>query len=207
MSHTFPIQASDILVSGFIAHTFSPEGAHNYLALLLETQDYLRHYRISYSQGAWYMMQNPPYFPPPPPGIPPQNLMLPLDFNFNGTQGSVIPQRRWTRDDENHEMIETGVSRYVPNVPLLLPIYFVNRDGEIGFWLPDILQGRDHDLNNGDGEAPLGGKPVATQVRINVSYNKTLLCWLQIFSTIFFDAQSLTVAWLWPLGTTDTYSR
>jgi hypothetical protein len=162
MSHALPIHASDLLVYGFIAHTFSPEDTHNYLALLLRTQEYLRHYNISYSQGSWFIMQNPPYFPPPPPGIPPQNLMLPLDYNINITQGSVIPQRRWT------PAVEIDVRRYVASAALQLPIYFVNRNGGIGFWLPDILQGRDHDLDNGDREAPLGGR-VATHLRINVS--------------------------------------
>ena len=183
----FPIQASDILVSSFIAYMFSPQDAHNFLALLLRTQDFLRHYRISYSQSVWYIMQNPPYFPPPPLGIPPQNLMLPLDYNVCTTQGTVVPQRRWTPADE------TDVRRYVASAALQLPVYFVNRNGGVGFWLPDILQSRDHDLYHGDREAPLGGR-ATTHLRINVSLYH--LGWLLIFSTIFFDAFSLTVAWL-----------
>ena len=167
MSHTLPTQASDLLVDGFIAHTFSPEDTHNFFALLLTTQEYLRHCNISYSQGVWYIMQNPPYFVPLPPGTPPQNLMLPLDFNINGTQGSVIPQRRWTPDDD---IDDAGVRLYavVASAPLALPIYFVNSNGGIGFWLPDILQGRDHDLYNGNREALLGGR-IPTFIRINVS--------------------------------------
>ncbi len=157
----FPIQASDILVFGFIAYMFSPEDAQNFLALLLRTQDFLRHYRMSYSQGLWYIMQNPPYFSPPPPGIPPQNLMLPLDYNVRASQGTVVPQRRWTPADG------IDVRRYVESATLQLPIYFVNRNGGVGFWLPDILQGRDHDLNHGDREAPLGGR-ATTHLRINV---------------------------------------
>ena len=141
---------------------FSPEDAHYFLAILLKTQDFLRHYRMSYSQGIWYIMQNPPFFPPPPPGILPQNLMLPLDYNVRITQGTVVPQRRWTPADE------IDVLRYVVNATLQLPIYFVNRNGGIGFWLPDILQGRDRDLYNGDREALLGGR-ATTHIRINVS--------------------------------------
>ncbi|KAN0118932.1 hypothetical protein V8E52_004704 [Russula decolorans] len=155
-----PIQASDILVFGFIAYMFSPEDAQNFLALLLRTQDFLRHYRMSYSQGVWYIMQNQPYFLPPPPGIPPQNLMLPLDHTVCTTQGTVVPQRRWTPADE------IDVRRYVTSATLQLPIYFVNRSGGVGFWLPDILQGRDHDLYYGDSEAPLGGR-ATTHLRIN----------------------------------------
>lgn len=158
----FSIQASDILATGFIAYMFSPQDAHNFLALLLRTPDFLRHYRMSYSQGVWYIMQNPPYFPPPPPGIPPQSLMLPLDYNVCSTQGTVVPQRRWTPADE------IDVRRYVESATLQLPIYFVNRNGGVGFWLPDILQGRDHDLYHGDRQASLGGKST-TFLRINVS--------------------------------------
>jgi hypothetical protein len=164
-----PIQASDLLVYGFIAHTFSPEDTHYFLALLLRTQKYLQHYSISYSQGVWYMMQNPPYFPQQPSGTPPQNLMLSLDFNINETQGSVkptqgsvVPQRRWIPEDE------IDVRRYVASATLQFPIYFVKENGGIGFWLPDILQGRDHDLDNGDREAALGGR-TTTHLRINVS--------------------------------------
>jgi len=155
-----PIQASDILVFGFIAYMFSPEDAQNFLALLLRSQDFLRHYRMSYSQGVWYIIQNSPYFLPPPPGIPPQNLMLPLDYTVCTTQGTVVPQRRWTPADE------IDVRRYVTSATLQLPIYFVNRSGGVGFWLPDILQGRDHDLYYGDSEAPLGGR-ATTHLRIN----------------------------------------
>ncbi len=165
----FSIQASDVLVFGFIAYTFSPEDAHNFLALLLRTQDFLRHYRMSYSQGVWHIMQNPPFFPPQQPGIPPQNLMLPLDYNVRMAQGTVVPQRRWTPADE------IDVRRYVESASLQLPIYFVNRNGGVGFWLPDILQGRDHDLYLGDREAPLGGR-ATTHLRINVSSHTCAGC-------------------------------
>jgi hypothetical protein len=148
---------------------FSPEDAQNFLAILLKTQDFLRHYRMSYSQGIWYIMQNPPYFPPPPPGIPPQNLMLPLDYNVCMSQGTVVPQRRWIPADE------IDVRRYVVTAALQLPIYFVNRNGGVGFWLPDILQGRDHDLYHGDREAPLGGR-TTTHLRINVSSYTCVNC-------------------------------
>jgi hypothetical protein len=123
---------------------------------------------MSYAQGVWYIMQNPPYFLPPPPGTPPQNLMLPLDFSVRTTQGTVVPQERWAPADE------IDVRRYVASATLQLPIYFVNRNGGIGFWLPDILQGRDHDLYHGDREAPLGGR-ATTHLRINVSSHTRML--------------------------------
>ena len=156
-----PIQASDILVDGFIALTFSPGDAQHFFALLLGTRDFLRHYRISYSRGIWYIMQNPPYFSPQP-GVPTQNSILPLDHSIATTQGTVVPQRRWAPADE------IDVRRYVESAALQLPVYFVKQNGELGFWLPDILRGRDHDLYNGHGEAPLGGR-TTTHIRLDVS--------------------------------------
>jgi hypothetical protein len=113
-------------------------------------------------------MQNTPYFPQPPPGVPTQNLLLPLDFNACTTQGTVVPQRRWFPTDE------IDVRRHVALATLQLPIYFVKRSGEIGLWLPDILQGRDYDLHDGDREAPLGGR-ATTHLRINVSSDTLML--------------------------------
>lgn len=97
--------------------------------------------------------------------------MLPLDYNVPTTQGTVVPQRRWNPMPTG-PVDETNIRRYISTArlqfSLQLPIYFVNRNGGIGFWLPDILQGRDDDLYNGDREAPLGGK-ATTYLRINVS--------------------------------------
>jgi hypothetical protein len=175
---------------------FSPEDTRNFLVLLLRTQDFLRHYRISYSQGVWYIMQSPPYFPPPLPGTPPQNLMLPLDYNVPMTQGTVVPQRRWTPADE------IDVRRYVASATLQLPIFFVNRNGGVGFWLPDILQGRDDDLHHGDREALLG--KTTTHLCINVSSYTCPGC---KGSQQDPSTPTPSVAWLWLLEETDTNSR
>ena len=162
------LETSGILVDGFIALTFSPRDAEHFFALLLGTRDFLRHYRISYLQGIWYMMQIPPYFLPPPAGVPTQNSLQPLDFSVAATQGTVVPQRRWTPADE------IDVRRYVASAALQLPVYFVKQNGELGFWLPDILQGRDDDLYDGHGEAPLGGK-TTTYIHLDVSSHTLML--------------------------------
>ena len=168
------VHASDILVDGFIAHTFSPEDAHNFLALLFKTSGFLRH--ISYSKGVWYFIRHAPYLQPPSPGPSTQNVSLPLDFSVRTTRGTVIPQRRWIPGDG------IDLRRHVEDGALQLPIFFVDHSGEIGFWLPDILQGRHHDLYDGDREAPLGGK-TTTHIRINVS--SRILIPTQKFSSIF----------------------
>lgn len=161
--HTKPlVHASDILVDGFIARTFTPQDAHNFFALLLKTSDFLRHHRILYSKGVWYAMRTAPYVQSPSPAASTQNSPLPLDYSVRTTRGTVIPQRRWIPADE------VDVHRHVECSALQPPIFFINHDGGTGFWLPDILQGRHHDLHDGDREAQLGGK-TTTHIRINVS--------------------------------------
>jgi hypothetical protein len=133
---------------------------------LFKTSGFLRH--ISYSKGVWYFIRHAPYVQPPSPGPSTQNVSLPLDFSVRTTQGTVIPQRRWIPGDG------IDLRRHVEDGALQLPIFFVDHSGGIGFWLPDILQGRHHDLYDGDREAPLGGK-TTTHIRINVSSHMLIL--------------------------------
>lgn len=160
--------SSDVLTDGFVARTFTPEDAANYFTLLLRTppfQPFLRYYGTVYHQGAWYLTRNANLVQGTSPGVPPQSTPL-LDYNSSTTHGSVVPQRRWTPTNE------VDFRRYVDGAALELPIFFVNRNGGIGFRLPDILRGRDRDLHNADKFAPLGGR-ATVQIGINVS---TILC-------------------------------
>jgi len=158
-------QANDLLVDGFITHTFGPQDAYTFFSVSLRTGDFMQYYGISYSKGVWYIVQNTHHIPPPMRGAPIPNPPLPLDFNVRETEGTIVRQRRWTpMDDVDHR-------RHVEDATLQPPVFFVNRQsGRVGFWLPDILRGRDHDLLNGllngGGAAPLGGK-TTTHVRIN----------------------------------------
>ena len=131
--------------------------------LLLRTppyQHFLRYYGIVYHQSAWYLTHNANLVQGTSPGVPLQSTPL-LDYSSRATPGTVVPQRRWTPTDEvDHR-------RHVDGAALELPIFFVNRNGGIGFWLPDILRGRDRDLYNADKFAPLGGR-ATVQIRINV---------------------------------------
>jgi protein involved in polysaccharide export with SLBB domain len=89
----------------------------------------------------------------------------PLRFSTiapGSTYGTVVPQKRWTPADE------VDVRRHVEGAALELPIFFVNRNGSIGFPLVDILRGCDRHLHNADDFATLAGK-TTTHVRINVS--------------------------------------
>ena len=151
---------NDLFVDGFIAQTFSPRDAYNFFVLLLGT-NFVQQHRVSYAhaQGLWYIIRS---VPSPSLGAPSQNMSLPLDFSIKITQGTVVPQRRWSPADE------VDIRRHVEEATLQLPVFFVNRNGAVGFLLSDILQGRDHDLHNRDSQASLGGRST-THIRINVS--------------------------------------
>ena len=95
-------------------------------------------------------------------------MSLPLDYSVRTTQGTVVPQRRWTPADE------VDIRRHVEEATLQLPVFFVNRQGGVGFLLTDILQGHDHDLYNRDGQASLGGR-ATTHIRINVNFHIAIL--------------------------------
>jgi hypothetical protein len=94
---------------------------------------------------------------PPSPRVP--SLLNPV---ARWTQGTVVPQRRWTPAEG------VDIRRYVEEATFQLPIFFTSRNCGVGFWLPDILQGHDRDLMNRDSEASLGGVQT-THLLINVS--------------------------------------
>ena len=96
------------------------------------------------------------------PGVLLQPTPL-LDYSTRSIHGTVVPQRRLSVVDKADE-----VQQYVESAVLQLPIFFVNRNGELGFPLPDIIRGYDYDLRNEDDSAPLGDK-ITTQIRIGVS--------------------------------------
>jgi hypothetical protein len=153
--------STDVLVDGFVARTFASEDATNYFMLLFRAEHFIQHFGILYHQGAWYITHNVNLVQGTSPGVPLQTSPL-LDFCTRATYGTVVPQRRWTPADE------ADFRRHVEGAALELPIYFVNRDGSIGFTLVDILRGCDRDLRNPNDFATLSGK-TTTHVRINVS--------------------------------------
>ena len=163
----FPVtkapRPTDVLVDGFVARTFASGDANSYFMLLLRTpqfQCFLQYYGIVYHQGAWYIMHNGNLVQGTSPGIPFQPTPL-LDYSMKATDGTVVPQRRWTPADE------VDVRRHVEAADLELPIFFVHRNGSIGFPLVHILQGHDRDLRNANEFASLAGK-TTTHIRINV---------------------------------------
>jgi hypothetical protein len=165
---TAPLLAADVLVDGFVSRTFTPEDASRYFMCLLKTPPsnyFLRNYGIAYHQGAWHITHNVNLVQGTSPGVPFQTFPL-LDHDIRKTYGTVVRQRRWLPADE------VDVRRHVEVAVLLLPIFFVNRNGSLGFRLPDILRGCDRDLRDAHNAAPLGGR-TSTHIRINVSPSGT----------------------------------
>ena len=79
----------------------------------------------------------------------------------------MVPQHRWTPPDE------ADVQRLVARAALELPMFFVNRNGVIGFPLVHILslRGCDGDLHNANGFASLAGK---STIRIHIGVSLSL---------------------------------
>ena len=143
-------------MDGFIAHTFSPQDAHQYFKKLLRTADFLKQYRISYSQaqGAWYIM---PVWSESP---------LVLDYSVGTSQGIVVPQRPLVLDP-GHEHLQF-------NPMLRLPIFFAKTHYGVGFGLQTILLGQDDYLYNQFSEVRVGGM-TTIHICINVSYHTVRL--------------------------------
>jgi hypothetical protein len=152
---------------------------------------------LAYSRGVSYITQNVPHVPQPSPGIPTQISSFALDFSVGTTQGTVVPQPRWVSADE------VDVRRHVHDAALQLPIFFVNKNnGAVGFWLPDILQGRDGDLHHRNSHASLGGR-TTTHICINVSSHSYISCG----GSHLCSPTPLTVARLCQLEAPDPHTR
>ncbi|KAI0260366.1 hypothetical protein BC834DRAFT_549127 [Gloeopeniophorella convolvens] len=162
-THTSPAYPSDIFVDGFLATTFTPRDAGNYLTHLLNGHHsqvpLVQLYGITYSNGAWYITQNLQSVQQPTPGVTGIPSPPLLDFRVDTTAGSVVRQRRW------HPANEVDVRRHIEDAALQLPVFFVSHDGTLGYRLQDILQNTEYHLRNGYQPAPLGGR-TTTHIRI-----------------------------------------
>ena len=142
-----------------IPHSYSPQAVSPIITLAFSnlTSDFLR--RVSYWQGGWYVMENASAASQLMLGVP--NSLPPLDFCVGATQGTVVPQRRWAVP------FEGKFCRHADGTTLLPPIFFVNWNSGLGFWLEDILQDRSREPCEQDKETPLE-RSATTYVRISV---------------------------------------
>ncbi|KAN0136057.1 hypothetical protein V8E53_006218 [Lactarius tabidus] len=165
---------ANLLIDGFIAHSFSSEDASSYLKVLLRalpSEHFLQYYGILHNQSAWYITHNGDQVQGTSPGVPPQAVPL-LDYIVMD-HCMVVPQRRWALANE------LDFRRNVENAVLQLPIFFINRMGGLGFRLSDILEGHGCDLRNANNPAPLGGKTI-THIRIGWPGYRPWVCQIPI---------------------------
>lgn len=116
----------------------------------IRTSDFLR--RPSYSQGTWHIMQNTSVVLPPSLGVP--DSLLPVNFSVRTTQGTLVSP-------------EGEVCLHADGTMPQPPIFFINRNSGVRFWLLDILQDSSQDSCERGNEALLARR-APTQIRINV---------------------------------------
>jgi hypothetical protein len=152
-----------LLIDGYIAHMFDPRGAEQYHVVLLRREP-------RFIQ--WYTSDTGPpdiFFASPPPGQDTNQHDWAIDYVVRDT-GSVIPQQIW------HPRKPADAQRYVYHEQLRPPIFFVHRNGaDLGIPLTEAAAGNCMHLRGADQVASIGTS-THTQIRINVSPIRTLLC-------------------------------
>ena len=173
-----PVLPKDILVGGFLSHTFSPKDAHDLFTRMLETSDFLRDYRVSYRNGGWYAMQDASHVRRSLAlaAVPAQYSQVALDFSVKSTPGTAVPKEQshpW--HPLNFDIVDFGrdTGSEDPEATLQLPIFFINQNGAVGFGLTDILQGCGGDLCNRAGKVPVGRQ--TTYICIDVSSHTVII--------------------------------
>ena len=149
----------DLLIDGYISHTFGSRDAETYHASLLGRN-------VQHIQWYTILPESPGIFfaaPPPPPATESDQQRWAIDYAVKDT-GLVVPQQIWAPRNS------ADAQRYVHNEQLRPPVFFVHKDGRsLGLPLIDASGGNCLSLRSADQPAGLGPSSHA-QIRINVSY-------------------------------------
>jgi hypothetical protein len=153
-----------LLIDGYIAHMFDPRGAEEYHASLLRREP---------RSIQWYTSDTGSpdiFFAAPPPGQDTNQHDWAIDYVAQG-YGFGDPAAD-LETPENCRMTQ----RYVHHEQLRPPIFFVHRNGaDLGIPLTEAAAGNCTHLRGADQVASVGSS-THTQIRINVSPIRTLLC-------------------------------
>ena len=116
----------DYLNDGYISYTFTPRNAEGYLAQLFNVGNVADIQAIRYQKSAFYVLNQPPHnsLPPPPHSVYGRNAWF-LDYAVV-SGGSVVPQQLWYPQGQGDRR------RYVEQVQLRMPVFFVNANGNLG---------------------------------------------------------------------------
>ncbi|KAN0131208.1 hypothetical protein V8E53_010912 [Lactarius tabidus] len=131
-----------LLIDGYISQTFQSRAAEQYFLNLLKSSSIPPHTTLSYtSKGGYFFFVHsvPPHIPAPFPNSP----------------------RRWLLD----RGIMDGGTVHVEMGELQMPVFFEDRDGELGFSIEASVDGQYHGLRHANDLAPLGQK-TTTHIRI-----------------------------------------
>lgn len=138
-----------LLVDGYIATMFGPRDAPAYHSYLLgRGSGPLREYRDP--RYPRLFLAAPPYIP----GLDPHTPPWVIDQVIRAT-GTVVPQQRWVPRNLQYESLRP-------------PIFFVQRNGELGLRLDQAAGGNCMSLQGASQPAPLGeASSTHAQIRIN----------------------------------------
>jgi hypothetical protein len=147
------------LIDSYIAYTFAPLGAKNYLAILFKIEPEM--VQTFLHQGAAFFVWNQPLLPDltSPPlsfnGVP---AWL-LDYSIQ-PGGTVVPQQLWLPQGQG------DLRRYVEQAPLQMPLFFNQENGTLGVPIANAIEGQMF-LHGARHPAPFGLK-ATTKIRIGV---------------------------------------
>ncbi|KAN0130991.1 hypothetical protein V8E53_011124 [Lactarius tabidus] len=140
------------------SQTFQSRAAEQYFLNLLKSSSIPPHTTLSYtSKGGYFFFVHsvPPHIPAPFPSSP-RRWLLDRGIMDGGT---VVPQMMWSPHSasDRRQHVEMG--------ELQMPVFFEDRDGELGFSIEASVDGQYHGLRHANDLAPLGQK-TTTHIRI-----------------------------------------
>ena len=145
-------------IDGYIAYTFGPLRAKNYLAILFKIDP--QTVQPFFHQGGFFVWIQPPL---------PDLTSPPLDFNGDlawlldyriHPGGTVVPQQLWFPQGQGDWL------RYVGQAPLQMPLFFIQENGTLGIPIANAVAGQMF-LRGARQPAPFGLK-ATTKIRIGV---------------------------------------
>jgi hypothetical protein len=147
------------LIDSYIAYTFTPLGAKNYLAILFKVEP--QTVETFLHQGAAFFVWNQPLLPDltsPPLSFNGAPAWL-LDYRIQ-PGGTVVPQQLWIPQGQG------DLRRYVEQAPLQMPLFFIQENGTLGVPIANAVEGQMF-LRGARHPAPFGMK-ATTKIRIGV---------------------------------------
>jgi len=147
------------LIDSYIAYTFTPLGAKNYLAILFKIDP--QTVQTFLYQGAAFFVWNQPLLPDltSPPLSFNGDLAWLLDYRIQ-PGGTVVPQQLWFPQGQG------DLRRYVEQAPLQMPLFFIQENGTLGVPIANAVEGQMF-LRGARHPAPFGLK-ATTKIRIGV---------------------------------------